>query len=49
MWEHENSADNVQKKQTDELQWMMLQMSHAKQSHKSIAHIHHTNQLHKIG
>ena len=36
MWEHENHGDHVQTKQTDKLQWMTSQKSHAKQSHRSI-------------
>ena len=34
--ECENHADNMQMGQTDKLWWMMSQMSHANQSHKSI-------------
>ena len=37
MQEHENCADDMQIRQTDESWWMMSQMSCAKQSHKSIA------------
>ena len=46
MWECENHVDTVQMKQTDKLQWMMSQMSCAKQitnqSHKFITQINHT-------
>ena len=43
MEEHENHAGDVQMRQTDESQWMMSQMSHTKQLHKSICR----KQLHK--
>ena len=42
MWECENCADDVQMRQTDELQWMTSQTSHTtRQSHKSIAELNH--------
>ena len=37
-----NHADNMQTRQTDELQWMTSQMSHTKQLYKSVAQINHT-------
>ena len=39
MWEYENHVNDMQTRQTDELLWMMSQMSYAKQSQKSIAQI----------
>ena len=48
MQECENHVDDVQTRQTDKLWWMMSQMSCTKWSHKTIAQINHTNQLHKI-
>ena len=41
MQEHENCADDVQMRQTDKSQWMMSQMSHTKQSHKTITQLNH--------
>ena len=41
MWEHENHADDMQMRQTDESQWMMSQTSHTKQLHKSITQLNH--------
>ena len=34
--------DDMQTRQTDEMQWMMSQTSHTKQLHKSIAQLNHT-------
>ena len=42
MQEHENHADDMQMRQTDELQWMKSQMSHRQQLYKSIAQLNHT-------
>ena len=42
--ECENHGDDMQMRQTDKLQWMMSQMSHTKQSHKSITQLNHTGQ-----
>ena len=41
MQECENHADDVQMRQTDESWWMTSQMSHTKQSQKSIAQLNH--------
>ena len=41
MWECENCADDMQMRHIDELQWVMLQMSHTKQLHKSITQLNH--------
>ena len=43
-WECENCADDMQMRQTDKLQWMMSQMSHTKQLHKSITQLNHMGQ-----
>ena len=42
-----NHADDMQTMQTDKSWWMTSQMSHEKQSHKSLAQITCTNHLHK--
>ena len=39
MWEHESHADDVKMRQTDKSQWMTSQMSHTKQSDKSIGQL----------
>ena len=39
--EYENCANDMQTRQTDESQGMMSQMSHTKQSHKSITQLNH--------
>ena len=41
MQEHENHADNVQMRWTDESSYMMSQTSHTKLLHKSIAQLNH--------
>ena len=41
MQECENHVYDVQMRQTDESWWMTSQMSHTKQSHKSIAQLNH--------
>ena len=41
MWEYENCVDDVQTRQADQLWWMMSQVIHRKQLHKSIAQLNH--------
>ena len=41
-WEHENHADDMQTRQTDESWWMTSQMSHTKQLHKLITQLNCT-------
>ena len=42
IWEHENHADDVQTRQTGKSWWMVSQMYHTIQSHKSITQLNHT-------
>ena len=41
MWECEKHVDDVQMRQTNELQWMTSQTSHTKQLQKSITQLNH--------